>query len=175
MCTFADWPNAIRNLNSGKTTSEKLRVLSENMEMLDYTASVPSHVVSLTLGNRETPAFLLDTQLGVVYWVECPPEVCFPINTREQILDDPDHYASEGEDWRGCDAWAVADFFEVLKDQFRLLNFYPVLYEGVEFVWMHGDEEFEAVRDTVRRIERLKAASNGIDLLLPRTICTPCT
>lgn len=149
-CTFADWPQENCYLKDGRSTLEDIRCRSEKMEMLDYPATVPSHVVSLTSGNSETPAFLLDTHLGVVYWVECPPEICDANATREQILDDPDDY-NEGvdEDWRGSAAWAVADFFEVLKDQFRLLNFYPVPDEGVELVWMHGGEETKGIRETV--------------------------
>ncbi|KAK4156323.1 hypothetical protein C8A00DRAFT_30818 [Chaetomidium leptoderma] len=47
---------------------------------------------------------------------------------REPILDDPYDYAPEEEaDWRAEGAaWAVADFFELLKDQFRQLCFVPL-------------------------------------------------
>ncbi|KAL2020518.1 hypothetical protein VTK56DRAFT_8318 [Thermocarpiscus australiensis] len=48
--------------------------------------------------------------------------------TRKPILDDLYNYApSEGKaEWRANPAWAVADFFELLKDHFRQLRTVPV-------------------------------------------------
>lgn len=39
-------------------------------EGADAYTDVPAHVVGLTCGGRENPVFLLDAELGIVYWVE---------------------------------------------------------------------------------------------------------
>ncbi|KAK4105097.1 hypothetical protein N658DRAFT_387008, partial [Parathielavia hyrcaniae] len=86
--------------------------------------SVPSHVVGLISTKQDL--WLLDTELGVVYWLDCPGWIKHH-PTREPILDDPDDYAPEGETgWRCEPAWAIADFFELLKDQFRRLSSIPI-------------------------------------------------
>jgi hypothetical protein len=56
---------------------------------------------------------------------------------REEVVDDPYDYAPENEaEWRGeCRAWAIADFFEILKDEFKKLNFVPLNPEVVKDVY----------------------------------------
>jgi hypothetical protein len=75
---------------------------------------------------------LLDTELGVVYWPECPGEIQYCV-WPEQIGPDPYGMADEGlisydqAQWRaGEGVWAITDFFEMLKFHFRELNFVPV-------------------------------------------------
>ena len=72
--------------------------------------------------------FLLDIKLGVAYWPDCWGEITSsPFASRALVYDDPYAWAPEKEaDWRATSAaWAIADFFEVLKDQFRELHFIP--------------------------------------------------
>lgn len=46
---------------------------------------------------------------------------------RDEIQDDAYDYAPENEaDWRGGGSWAITDFFEVLKNEFRQLYFVPL-------------------------------------------------
>jgi hypothetical protein len=133
-CYFADWQSSCNAVIQGGTTCEGLKILSEDPEYLDDT---PPHVIGLTSGGRNNPTILLDTRLGIVHWFECP-DYCRHRPTREQIIDDPYDYAAENEreaEWRAdAPAWAIPDFFELLKDQFRELNFVPVSSRSVEDV-----------------------------------------
>ncbi|KAI4700334.1 hypothetical protein J4E81_004372 [Alternaria sp. BMP 2799] len=123
-CVFSDWHGDSEELAQGVCTGETLKVCSEGASISD---EVPAHVVGLTTGGRDNPNFLLDTDLGVIYWIECPNEV-MNSSSRDMIEDDPYDYALENEaEWRaesGC--WAIADFFGMLKDQFLQLTFVPI-------------------------------------------------
>ncbi|OHW94369.1 hypothetical protein CSPAE12_06992 [Colletotrichum incanum] len=104
-----------------KAAAEVLAATSAHLD------NIPPHVVSLTSGTRNNPVFLLDTELGIVYWHECQGEI-HSNPSREPIYDDPHEWAPENEaDWRGdAPRWAVKDFFEILKDQFIKLSFIPI-------------------------------------------------
>jgi hypothetical protein len=89
---------------------------------------VPPHVVGLTYGGQVLDfTFLLDTKLGVIHWHECPFEDRYG-STREPILEDAEEWTPENEhEWRmDGEVWAVADFFEVLKENFCTLRFIPL-------------------------------------------------
>lgn len=124
LCQFADWQKDSYYVSIGSSDCEVLKLCSEGSLLPE---DVPPHVVGLTSGNHDNPVLLLDTELGVVYWPECPGKIrCYP--TRELVTDDPYDYADENEaEWRADSAaWAIPDFFEVLKDQFRKLHFVPL-------------------------------------------------
>ncbi|KAI5920303.1 hypothetical protein F4810DRAFT_440493 [Camillea tinctor] len=120
---FADWQGLFLHLATGRSTTENIRGYTEE----HLTEVVPPHVVGLSGGGLDNPLILLDTKLGIIHWRECSDsQRSNP--SREPILDHPLDYAPENEvDWR-CDspAWAIADFFELFKDQFRELNWIPV-------------------------------------------------
>ncbi|KAI1324349.1 hypothetical protein F5Y16DRAFT_308074 [Xylariaceae sp. FL0255] len=128
-CTFADWSLE----GFGRTSSARILTEGSTWEQ------VPPHVVGLTNGGRYNPVFLLDTQLGVIHWVDCPDR---PRHrpTREQVWGD----AVEGVEWQGESAtWAVADFFEQLKVEFLSLRFLPtnpVCSEVIDVDAEFGDE-----------------------------------
>ncbi|KAI4630674.1 hypothetical protein J4E80_001612 [Alternaria sp. BMP 0032] len=123
-CVFSDWQGDLEHVSQGTSTAETLKLCSEGACITD---EVPAHVIGLTTGGRDNANFLLDTELGAVYWIECPNEITNN-PSRESIQEDPYDYAPENEaQWRaesGC--WAVADFFDELKDQFRQLSFIPI-------------------------------------------------
>lgn len=121
-CEFADWqgkPVDVGGQNSNWGTEP----------YLDDTA-IPPHIVGLTMEWENGATFLLDTQFGVIYWYECPIEVCFK---DDQVEGDGYGWADDGlipedqVDWR-CESgvWAIKDFFEMLKRNFEQLNFVPV-------------------------------------------------
>ncbi|OBT65402.1 hypothetical protein VE03_06037 [Pseudogymnoascus sp. 23342-1-I1] len=118
---FADYQQISQSI-SGATD---LKIVTEGAAAY---ADVLPHAVGLTCGGRDNPVFLLDTELGIVYWAECYGEIMQdPGWNALMVLDDPCDFAPENEeDWR-CSgpAWAVEDFFEILKDQFRMLHFVP--------------------------------------------------
>lgn len=120
--------------------------------------NVPSTVVGLTEGE---PVMLLDTELGVVYWVGCLGELQED-TAREQILDDPEDYAAEGEvDWRSDGAcWSIPDFFEALKDHYRQLHFVPINSHKVEDVYPCKDDERSAMLAMGQSIYRLHGWPN---------------
>ncbi|KAK1459890.1 hypothetical protein CMEL01_02889 [Colletotrichum melonis] len=121
-CYFADWQD-VGALLERNLDGKSLKLISEGPDICD---NVPAHVIGLTDGGRENPIFLLDTELGVVYWPDCPGEISNnPSYNNVQIFDDPYEWAPDDEaDWRdNASRWTMKGFFEVLKDQFLNLNF----------------------------------------------------
>lgn len=112
-CRFADWREDLQDMVDGNADCESLRITSEQSYTLDDT---PAHVIGLTSSGRNNECFMLDTELGIVYWPECPGDIRNNA-LREAVHDCPYDYALENEaDWRGEGvAWAIADFFEVLR------------------------------------------------------------
>lgn len=50
---------------------------------------VPPHVVGLTSGGRNNTVFLLDTDLGIIHFVDCPNGIKYDPDLRESVQDDP--------------------------------------------------------------------------------------
>ncbi|KAF3479791.1 uncharacterized protein GIQ15_06767 [Arthroderma uncinatum] len=121
---FANWEASCTYVNQGRSKLEGVKSCSEGY----YENDVPPHVVSLTSGGRNNFPIFLDTELGVIYWPECPGDIQHDSDAPcERVWDDPYEYASMSEaEWRAEGAyWAIPDFFEILKDQFRRLLFVP--------------------------------------------------
>lgn len=133
-CKFADWQSLTRI-----TDGQQVKILTE----IDADeGDVPAHMFGLTLRQRDVPSvILLDTELGLVYWPDCPGPIKYN-PAREQLMDDPYDWASvPGAEWRsGSAIWAVEDFFEVLKFHFRQLEFVPLSARVVRDVWTGVDE-----------------------------------
>lgn len=130
--TFADWLDNFRSMKRG-ADGDGLRLVSEGYE---FYRIAPPHVIGLTSG-ADQEIFVLDTELGIVSWYEVRGEISIDAS-REPVLDDPEDYAPENElEWRyGTVAWAIPDFFELLKDQYRMLHFIPVSPCSVTDVWI---------------------------------------
>ncbi|KAK7910602.1 hypothetical protein PG985_013083 [Apiospora marii] len=95
-------------------------------------------------------------ELGVVYWIKCPGAI-EDSPAVEPVLDDVVDYAPEAEwEWRGNGpAWAVADFFEQLRREFRRLDFVPagsrtVIDDYSNHSGESGDGSTEALRKVYR-------------------------
>ncbi|KAF3000662.1 hypothetical protein E8E13_000163 [Curvularia kusanoi] len=135
-CFFADWPSLAGN--DPKRDASTLKWTIED----DFDDEVPAHVVGLTSSDNDLSFFLLDTKLGIVHWRACPHQWRYN-QVREKITDDPDDYAP-GEAWRGdAPAWAIVDFFEILKDHLRTLNFVPISNRNVLYA-ESGNPELDA-------------------------------
>ena len=126
-CYWADW-RSLAEGSDGSTLDEGLRMMTEGGEIWE---NVPPHVIGLAYGNRENPNFLLDTQLGIVYWSDWDgghgPRNDSNITFIEPVWDSVFDYAPEKEvEWRKeSQAWATADFFELLKTHYRNLDWVP--------------------------------------------------
>ncbi|KAI1474545.1 hypothetical protein F4774DRAFT_325125 [Daldinia eschscholtzii] len=151
-CYFADWQKLGRYLASGRTTGEKLRLVTEGASIYE---NVPPYVVSLTAGGRSNPVFLLDTKFGVGHWYECPGEVRYE-PSREPIEDDPYDYAPEKEaEWRADGQyWAIPDFFGELEDQFRELKFIPISSRKVIDVYTTRGSQADGMIPMLQEIYR---------------------
>jgi hypothetical protein len=116
---------------------------------------VPSSVIGLTYGGPSCQRFLLDVDLGVVYWPGCPDDIRYNA-IRESVSDDPYDWAPEGEaEWRGdAEAWEVGDFFEILKDQYRTTKFLPITSREVLDVYGRTPPGQEGWIPMVQRIYR---------------------
>jgi len=110
------------------TPAKVLKVTTEGAEW----GKIPPHVIGLTSGDRENPIFYLDTDLGVIHW----PEYAGGGNYRDNDNGEEDFIETAwyemDEDipeneimWRQEPAWAIEDFFELLKMQYRKLNWIP--------------------------------------------------
>ncbi|KAF3482983.1 uncharacterized protein GIQ15_02307 [Arthroderma uncinatum] len=120
----ANWAHNCAQIKAGRLKAEGVRDTSQACMDAER---VPPHVVGLTSGGRDTSAVLLDTKLGVIFFPKCHGDIMVD-PYREGVLDNLYNYAPENEaDWRasgGC--WAITDFFEVLKHEFRKLSFVPL-------------------------------------------------
>ncbi|KAH9212056.1 hypothetical protein DL95DRAFT_426786 [Leptodontidium sp. 2 PMI_412] len=144
----------IRELSVG----EALRAMSEDV----VTEDVPPHVAGLTLGDRENKHFLLDTQLGIVHWPieDGGGKHMYNFNQDPKFIkpveDDPEDYAPENEhEWRtDSPAWAIGDFFELLKSQYRKLNWIPVNSREVITITAHYEEDLAGMFPMLQEIYR---------------------
>lgn len=119
---------------------------------------ITPHVVGL----GEKDYFMLDTELGVIYWPECPDEIKNS-PSREPILDSACDYAPEDEeDWRAEGAaWAIIDFFELLKDQFRELCFVPLSWWSICDIY---SKMYSNDKDVVPRVQAIYREHGWPDL-----------
>lgn len=133
--SFEDWRYLFEELDQG-SKGKDLRRLTEGWDLADL--SLP-HVFGLAHATGvASPVIVLDTELGIVHWEDytCLYEIgrnraradWEELKKDRLDLDELDDVVSQAEaDWRySASAWAIPDFFEVLKDEFRSLNWVPV-------------------------------------------------
>ncbi|EHK96460.1 hypothetical protein M7I_7857 [Glarea lozoyensis 74030] len=157
ICVWADWDDLLRIGGDG------LNIMTEGTIFED----VPSHVIGLTINTDDHKKFLLDTKLGIVYW---PDHGTFNLmswveNPIEQITDDPEDYAPENEvEWRSeSPAWTIVDFFELLKSQYRELNFIPINSDEVLTVKARFKPALDGMIPMIRRIYHEHGWPQGTD------------
>ncbi|GIZ37970.1 hypothetical protein CKM354_000139800 [Cercospora kikuchii] len=131
-CIFADWERKARDLEAHPELTGFDVLCTTEPE------NVPPHVIGISQGPYK---MLLDTQLGIVYWNDCPPAIHEdPSHPIQPIQDDPIDYSSDEElGWRCAPAWPIPEFFEVLKHHFVNLDCVPLSRRLVEEAW-YGDE-----------------------------------
>ena len=140
-CWFADWARMAEFLGAGDgIDAQGLKVMTENLIVHDIDNAeeldlVPPHVVGLTLGGRDNSIILLDTELGIIHWTDCPTRIMDEDGFRDAVVtDDACDYAPEEQvEWRNLSpAWAISDFFEMLKNQYLRLQFIPTSSTAVK-------------------------------------------
>ncbi|KAK8137613.1 hypothetical protein PG984_003106 [Apiospora sp. TS-2023a] len=128
---------------------QDLRQASEPYEFVDE-GVIPPSVVGLTYNRwRDGKYFLLDTERGIVHWYECPGQIEHNPDHPLAVtaIDAPYEWAPENEqEWRENNpAWAVADLFAILRQQFEVLNFVPLGPRNVAEVFTIGDDNREVI------------------------------
>ena len=118
-------PVSCRAIADGRETLEDARIMTEPVVYLD---NVPECVVGLVESKYDYGKFLLDTQLGVIYWAEGYNEI-----VKDKIFepyDEIDLYSEYEEleaEWRSAETpFAIREFFETLKEQYRKMNWIPL-------------------------------------------------
>ncbi|KAK2013294.1 hypothetical protein LZ32DRAFT_637658 [Colletotrichum eremochloae] len=139
--TFGVW------VREGGSDIDELRTITEGPAIMEH---VPESVVGLT--TSEHHVFLIDTELGVVYWPECPGRLR---DGPRCIEDDPYDYCDDEEEaeWRADGAaWSVSDFFKVLKAEYRSLRWVPCNeYEVLDLETTRGRNSIPMLQEVYRR------------------------
>ncbi|KAK4107297.1 hypothetical protein N656DRAFT_785404 [Canariomyces notabilis] len=156
-----NWMESIGNLGrrsglDAEAHFEVAKVITEPLNEHGEPGLAPPHAVGLTStsDNIMYDRWILDTELGVIYWVSCPDRMRYE-PTREPVLDDWYDFSPEGErEWRCEPAWAVVDFFELLKDQFLQLFSLPVSPTSVRDMGDGKPAEVEGALPLVQAIYR---------------------
>ncbi|PIA88777.1 hypothetical protein CB0940_07717 [Cercospora beticola] len=120
-CVFADWNWIASRMNDGYKASSVKSMTEDNPD------EVPPHVISLVHNTPDDPTIYLDTAEGYIYWLFCPDTIWNDPNLLHEraVVDERDYPENERE-WRGASfAWWIPHFFEVLKDQFLRLKWFP--------------------------------------------------
>ena len=148
---LADWNQWARSLRDGRNDAESIRIVSEGSDNHEH---VPAHVFGLTSAGAEEALFLLDTRLGTVDYPDAWDEVCRTAGVEPVKADWYDLVPEEEIDtWRQC-AWAIPDFFELLKEQFRLLRWIPISPKLVIDVFTNPASSEEGMIEMLRGIYR---------------------
>ncbi|PKS09162.1 hypothetical protein jhhlp_003776 [Lomentospora prolificans] len=147
-CPFANWSDCLANWRKSH------RLITEGTAFVKFNNP---NAFGLTAGDRETPVMILDVELGIVHWEDCPTSVTNKWH-RERV-DYGDGYghgvSPEEEAWRqSAEAWTIPDFFEVLKNEFRSLTWMPLDPCNMwEAGWPEGTGE-EGIASALRDVYR---------------------
>jgi hypothetical protein len=147
---IADWTDFIAGLTPD--TAQESRLITEG-ELAHMRINLP-HVVGLTWNQDE--AWVLDTELGIIHWQDCPSRIDFGDDRMSSVVWDVEHEVSEEEaDWRqSATAWAIPDFFRILKDQFIQLKWIPISHSTLKGVPDDEDDDEEGMIPMLQDIYR---------------------
>ncbi|TPX09971.1 uncharacterized protein E0L32_008818 [Thyridium curvatum] len=146
-------PELCNGIVAGHWDGEDVKHATQS-EGLDFSEDIPSHVVGLTVGGVERPYIFLDVEAGIVHWYECWDKIR-ETSSQEMVQDDMLDWAPDNETWRYASAaWAILDFFEMLKDQYRQLNFVPFTPWTVRDVWLRAPPGVGEMLDVLPGIYR---------------------
>lgn len=143
---FVDWPSWIRDLQEEPQGAQRLRGLTESGT---FSPDVPASVIGLTMVDPQGWTFLLDSESGLVHWCDCPSFITEERPPVEYIVETPDD-----EGWQAEPAWPIAEFFDILKDQYRQLNFCPTSHRTVDSIETIQLPENRGIVESVQSVFR---------------------
>ena len=150
-CFFADWPDIIQMLTKYPTRVESVRVQTEG----DLGKLEAPHVVGLTSNRWDESLMVLDTEFGLMHWQECPFEIVKEYGGSSLASPWDDDIDQKEFVWReDAVRWAIPEFFEILKDQFKKLNWIPISPTSVRSADTFNVGEEEKVANRLRDIYR---------------------
>ena len=147
----AHWPALLSRHPKAKkpfdeTAVEPVRILAEGLEW----ENVPPSAFGISIGHDK---YILDTRFGVVHCLDTPIEVKESA-PKEAITDNFWDCTPENEhEWRNGTAWAIEDFFEILKVRYRELQYLPVHEHRIE-EWFdeYEEDDYRPVLRCIRQI-----------------------
>ena len=153
-----NWQQYCLMLSRNGRSADEEKLISEGR----YQDDVPSSVVGITDTGPTVECFLLDIEQGAIYWPGCNSNI---MSSPTMLADDPYEYCEniKEADWRSEGAWAISDFFEMLKQQYTELVFIPVSMEKVLAAYDLQDEE-----EMVARLQQVYRDHRWPDLNLYR-------
>ncbi|KAG9252571.1 uncharacterized protein F5Z01DRAFT_660968 [Emericellopsis atlantica] len=148
--------NFVLGCNGSGKEAESTKLYTEGPQ---FTDSIPAHVIGLSSGENDPLLFLLDTQFGVIYWIEAPGYVKDNDGSNPSFIspisNDPYDWAPEHEaDWRHEPCWSVADFFTLLKQLCLQLKHVPLKPQQVVYVWASPSSWYMSLVPPVQDVYR---------------------
>ncbi|KAH9895339.1 hypothetical protein F4778DRAFT_746386 [Xylariomycetidae sp. FL2044] len=155
---FVDYQHEFIPEGLGKGRLDSVKMITDGADTWDDT---PSDVVGLLSAPHDGNCFLLDTKVGIIYWVNCQPWL------EKSPSREPVNTSGYGEEvWRSSPAWAVEDFFELLKDQFRAQVCVATSEETVRETYGPGTEEPDEYTEAIRVVQRIYREHGWPDLAI---------
>lgn len=177
---FAAWHIDSPGWSQSKDNAEGYCAMTEGHDEYEH---VPASVVGLAYRPKIDHGVLLDTKLGVVYWIEAANEFQewspFPAlgMDLEMVTEyNPDSWNDEGDmtegernwaaearrgmsegerEWRHCETvWSIPDFFATLKYMFTELKFVPMTRRRIVDGWYPLDTDGQDAVEMVKGIYR---------------------
>ncbi|KAI5357710.1 hypothetical protein Slin15195_G035870 [Septoria linicola] len=121
---FQPWATRARLATSSGWDVETEKLMTEGA---DY-EHIPASVIGICNNESNQDHFLLDTALGLMcYSSGCPQGMKqHPLFKPLQTLHPVAFFPEDEVDWRDQPVWPIATFFELLKDEFKGLNFVSI-------------------------------------------------
>lgn len=113
------------------------------------------HVIGLTSNRWDEHLIVIDTEFGLIHWQECPIEILKEYGESSVPYEWDDDVDEKETEWReGATSWPILEFFEILKGQFKTLNWIPISPRSVRSPGTLGLDKEDIVANRLRDIYR---------------------